>query len=250
MSPTPPLVPGQRTTLVTGAAKPYGVALVRACLERGDRVIAAARNPARVPILADLRAEHGRLELIALDPADAASVADAVPIIESLTSALDCLLIAPAEPGAHERVSDAERDAHLHTLSGTGLLEHYHRTALAPVLLVRTLLPLLTAARQARVLFVSSWLGSLAGKSQGGDYASCGSAAALHMLVRALSHDVAELGIQCVTGNPGWYATSPDGPAFRLDIMESARGLLAVLDAATPEQRGLFFDHDGKEHAW
>jgi hypothetical protein len=70
------------------------------------------------------------------------------------------------------------------------------------------------------------------------------------MLVRALSHDVAELGIQCVTGNPGWYATSPDGPAFRLDIMESARGLLAVLDAATPEQRGLFFDHDGKEHAW
>jgi NAD(P)-dependent dehydrogenase (short-subunit alcohol dehydrogenase family) len=136
-------VPGQRTTLVTGAAKPYGVALVRACLERGDRVIAAARNPARVPILADLRAEHGRLELIALDPADAASVADAVPIIESLTSALDCLLIAPAEPGAHERVSDAERDAHLHTLSGTGLLEHYHRTALAPVL--RTMLAFGTA---------------------------------------------------------------------------------------------------------
>lgn len=244
------VVPGQRTTLVTGTSKPYGVALVRACLERGDRVIAAARHPARVPILADLRAEHGRLEMLSLDPADAASVADAVPVLESLTSAIDCLLVAPAEPGVHERVTDAARDAHLDTLSGTGLLEHYHRSAIAPVLLVRTLLPLLTAARSARVMFVSSWLGSLAGKSQGGDYASCASAAGLHMLVRALSHDVAELGIRCMTGNPGWYATSPDGPAFRLDIMDSARGLLAVLDATTSEQSGLFFDHDGKEHAW
>ena len=63
-----------RRTLITGAARPLGVELVRQCLIRGDKVYAAARNPARVPVLADLRAEYSGLELIALDPADRKSV--------------------------------------------------------------------------------------------------------------------------------------------------------------------------------
>ena len=51
-----------RRTLVTGASRPLGVELVRQSLIRGDRVYACCRNPARVPILADLRAEFGGLD--------------------------------------------------------------------------------------------------------------------------------------------------------------------------------------------
>ena len=244
------MLPPGRRTLVTGASRPYGVALVRACLERGDRVIAASRNPARVPVLADLRAEFGTLEFIAMDPADAASVAAAVPVLESLAPSIDLLLLAPPEPGVHEKLADVERDANFATMSGTGLVEHYRRTAVSPVLLVRTLLPFLEKERGARVLFVSSWLGSIGGKVQGGDYAVCASAAGLHMLVRALAHDVAERGITCVIGNPGWFATTPDGPAFRIPINESAAGLLAVTDGIATAQSGGFFDYTGVERAW
>lgn len=244
------MLPPGRRTLVTGASRPYGVALVRACLERGDRVIATCRNPARVPVLADLRAEFGGLDLVPLDPADAASVAAAIPTLEELAPSLDLLLIGPAEPGPHEKVADTERDAQFATMSGTGLTEHYRRTAVAPVLLVRTLLPFLQRERGARVLFVSSWLGSLAGKVKGGDYAACASAAGLHMLVRALAHDVADFGVTCVIGNPGWYATSPDGPAFRIPIDESVAGLLTVTDAIPPSQSGGFFDYTGVERPW
>ncbi|HMS02023.1 MAG TPA: SDR family NAD(P)-dependent oxidoreductase [Gemmatimonadaceae bacterium] len=244
------MLPPGRRTLVTGASRPYGVALVRACLERGDRVIATCRNPARVPVLADLRAEFGGLELVPLDPADAASVAAAIPTLEEIAPSLDLLLIGPAEPGAHEKLSDGERDAQFATMSGTGLTEHYRRTAVAPVLLVRTLLPFLQRERGARVLFVSTWLGSLAGKVKGGDYASCASAAGLHMLVRALAHDVADFGVTCVIGNPGWYATSPDGPAFRIPIHESVAGLLTVTDTIPPSQSGGFFDYTGVERPW
>ncbi|WP_396220588.1 SDR family NAD(P)-dependent oxidoreductase, partial [Gemmatimonas sp.] len=215
-----------RKTLITGAARPLGVELVRQCLMRGDKVYAAARNPARVPVLADLRAEYGGLELIALDPADPSLVADAVPVLESLTDTLDQLIIAPAEPGQHEKLADSERDELLSTLSGTGLTEHYRRHALAPLLLVRTLLPFLANRDGARVLVVSSWLGSLAGKTQGGDYATCTSHAALHMLMRALSHDLSEERIVLMLGNPGHFATTPDGPAFRVPIDEAASGLL------------------------
>ncbi len=114
--------PSARRTLVTGAALPLGVELVRQCLLRGDKVYAAARNPARVPVLADLRAEFSGLELIALDPADASSVAAAMPVLEELTNSLDLLIVAPAEPGVHDRLADATRDETLSTMSGSGIV--------------------------------------------------------------------------------------------------------------------------------
>lgn len=242
--------PSARRTLVTGAARPLGVELVRQCLLRGDKVYAAARNPARVPVLADLRAEFSGLELIALDPADAASVAEVMPVLEELTNSLDLLIVAPAEPGPHDRLADAERDETLSTMSGTGLVEHYRRHAVAPVLLVRTLLPWLTHGDGARILMVSTWLGSLAGKTQGGDYARCSSAAALHMLTRALANDLAEERITVCIGNPGNYATTPDGPAFRVPISDAALGLLSVMERLPKDKSGGFFDWTGTERAW
>ncbi|MDQ8163901.1 MAG: SDR family NAD(P)-dependent oxidoreductase [Gemmatimonadota bacterium] len=239
-----------RRTLVTGAARPLGVELVRQCLMRGDKVYAAARNPARVPVLADLRAEYGGLELIALDPADASLMADAVPVLESLTETLDQLIIAPAEPGPHDKLADVERDELLSTLSGTGLTEHYRRHAVAPLLLVRTLLPFLTSRDGARVLVVSSWLGSLAGKTQGGDYATCASSAALHMHMRALAHDLLDERVVLLLGNPGHFATTPDGPAFRVPIDEAASGLLSQMERLPRERSGSFLDWTGAERAW
>jgi NAD(P)-dependent dehydrogenase (short-subunit alcohol dehydrogenase family) len=239
-----------RRTLVTGAGRPLGVALVRQALQRGDRVYAAARNPARVPVLADLRAEYAGLELLALDPADPASVAAALPVLEGLTDSLDLLVVAPAEPPAHGRVGDEARDEVLATLTGTGVVEHYRRHAVAPVLLVRTLLPLLARGEAARVLLVSSWLGSLAGKSQGGDYATCASTAALNMLGRALAHDVAEDGLVVALGNPGHFSTAPDGPAFRHGADDAAAGLLSMIDRLPRERSGSFLDWTGAERPW
>ncbi|MBY0489491.1 MAG: SDR family NAD(P)-dependent oxidoreductase [Gemmatimonadaceae bacterium] len=239
-----------RRVLITGASQPLGVELVRQSLKRGDRVYAAARNPARVPVLADLRAEYGGLELLAFDPADPSSVADAVPILESLTDSLDLLIIAPAEPGPHDRVSDAERDAHLSTLTGTGLTEHYRRHAVAPLLLVRTLLPWLARGDGARILVVNSWLASLGGKTMGGDYAACASGAALNMLTRALAHDLADERITVLIGNPGNFAVSPEGPGFKVPIDESALGLLVQTDRLPRDRSGAFLDYTGAERGW
>ena len=244
------MAPSPRRTLITGAARPLGVELVRQSLKRGDKVYAAARNPARVPVLADLRAEYGGLELIALDPADAASVADAIPMLESLTTAIDLLILAPAEAGVHDRVADAERDEQLATLSGTGLVEHYRRHAVSPVLFVRTMLPMLLVGDDARVLMVTSWLGSLEGKTQGGDYATCASAAGLHMLTRTLAHDLGEQGITVCLGNPGNYATTPDAPVFRIPIDDAARGLLSIVTQLPRDKRGAFLDWTGSERPW
>ena len=242
--------PSPRRTLVTGAGRPLGVEFVRQCLLRGDKVYAAARNPARMPILADLRAEFPGLELLALDPADAASVADAIPVLEDLTASLDLLVIAPAESGPHDRVSDAARDELLSSMSGTGLVEHFRRHAVAPVLLVRTLLPFLANDDGARVLMVTTGLGSLTNKTIGGHYATSASASALHMLTRALAHDLAEQRITVCLGNAGDYAAAPDNPEFHTPIDEVASGLLSITDRVVRERSGAFLDYTGAERLW
>ena len=239
-----------RRTLVTGASRPLGVELVRQSLIRGDKVYACCRNPARVPILADLRAEFGGLELLPLDPADASSVADVVPVLESLTDSLDMLIIGPAEAGPHETLASAERDEHLQSLTGSGLTEHLRRHAVAPLLLVRTLLPWLMKGDKARVLVVNTWLGSLSGKSQGGDFATCASAAALNMYMRTLALDLADEGITLLLGNPGNYATTPDGPAFKVPIEDAALGLLMQAERLPLDRTGAFLDWTGAERAW
>jgi NAD(P)-dependent dehydrogenase (short-subunit alcohol dehydrogenase family) len=239
-----------RRTLVTGASRPLGVELVRQSLIRGDKVYACCRNPARVPILADLRAEFGGLELLPLDPADASSVADVVPVLESLTDSLDMLIIGPAEPGPHETLASAERDEHLQSITGSGLTEHLRRHAVAPLLLVRTLLPWLMKGDKARVLVVNTWLGSLSGKSQGGDFATCASAAALNMYMRTLALDLADEGITLLLGNPGNYATTPDGPAFKVPIEDAALGLIMQAERLPRERTGAFLDWTGAERAW
>lgn len=244
------ITPSARRTLVTGASSALGIELVRHCLSRGDRVIASSRNPARVTALTELRGKFGGLELVALDPADAASVADAIPVLERITNSLDLLVVAPAEQGAHERSADVERDEHFHTLSGTGLVEHFRRHAVAPVLLVRTLLPLLAAGDGARILIVGDRRGSLAGKQDGGYYATASSAASLHMLARTLAHDLLEQRILLCLGNAGHNGRDTDDPAFSMPLDEAAAGLLALTDRLRVEQTGTFLDWTGAERAW
>lgn len=239
-----------RRTLITGASRPLGIELVRQCLERGDRVVAACRNPARVPVLADLRAKYGVLDLLTLDPADAASVAEAIPVLQNITASLDLLIVAPAEPGPHDKLSDATHNAALETLSATSLVEHYRRHAVAPVLIVRTLLPFLIAAGKSRVLLVNSWLASVSAKTQGGDYALCASAAAYNMLARALAHDLAPQEIIVAIGNPGKFATTPDAGRMSVPIDQSAIGLLNLIEGMKPEDSGTFLDWNGTTRAW
>ena len=231
----------QRTTLVTGASHALGLEFVRQCLMRGDQVIAAARNTARISALADLRAKYGTLEFLSLDAADAASVADAVSILESITRSIDRLIVTQAEPALHERTGESEREAHIDSLSATSLVEHYRRHAVAPVLLARTLLPMLTAAGSARILFLSTLTGSIAAKVNGGNYATCASAAGLHMLARTLAHDLADRKINVCIGNVG---DSPNPSE------QSIAELLDVAENLPANRNGAFIDSKGADCRW
>ncbi len=237
-----------RRTLITGASQPLGLELVRQSLLRGDTVYAASRNPARVPPLAELRSHYAGLELLALDPADASSVADAVPVLQALTDSLDMLIIAPAEPGQYDRPERLARDERFVTLSGTGLVEHCRRHVVAPLLLVRTLLPWLAHGdAQARILIVTGVGRSSPAHDGSTGYASSLSSGALQSVVQSLAEDLRRDGIVVCLGNVDGYDESSGDHEESLSLPEAARGVLVQAERLQRERSGSRIDWTGVE---
>jgi NAD(P)-dependent dehydrogenase (short-subunit alcohol dehydrogenase family) len=107
-------------------------------------------------------------------------------------------------------------------------------------------------ARSERKLIVilTSGMGSLADNTSGGSFAYRSSKAAVNMVMRSLSIDLAPRGITCVVVNPGWVQTDMGGSHATLTTVASVTMLRRLIDTLGPAQSGKFFNYDGREYAW
>ena len=237
-----------RTALVTGAGRGLGLAFATELLARGYRVLAAARKPEGSEGLAALGAAHGeRLVPLALDVGDPRSVAAGAAAAGEHTNALHLLV---NNAGINSRsVPEGQGNVRLGSLEPEGFLAMMRVNALGPALVTQALLPLL-AAGGGRVVNISSWLGSIAGKTAGGNYGYAASKAALNMVGRAMAFDLAEQGGVSVQINPGWVQTDMGGQRAKLTPEESVKGILDVAERLTPDDAGHFLQWDGTPHEW
>jgi NAD(P)-dependent dehydrogenase (short-subunit alcohol dehydrogenase family) len=104
--------------------------------------------------------------------------------------------------------------------------------------------------RNRRVKFVIVGMGSLADNSSGGAYAYRMSKAGLNMASRTLAVDLRGEGIMSAVINPGWVKTDMGGASAPTLVEASVRGILAQLDAMTPESSGQFLDFAGRHRDW
>jgi NAD(P)-dependent dehydrogenase (short-subunit alcohol dehydrogenase family) len=240
-----------RHVVVTGAGRGLGLEWTRQCLLRGDQVFAGVRNPDRAQQLGELKNTYGeRLELLSLEVTDDASLDSAFEAVRARTRTLDLLVNNAGINSMSQDAGDSAVHLRLGHLQAEPMLRMFHVNAVAPLMMAQRFLPLLQAAEASRVVSVSSWLGSLAGKSGGGNYSYCASKTALNMLMRAFAFDVLPLGIISVVVNPGWVQTDMGGPRASSTPEQAVRGLLQVVDGLTEEDAGKFFDADGQEHPW
>ncbi len=120
--------------------------------------------------------------------------------------------------------------------------------AVAPMRVTRALIPSLKKARQPKVVHITSLMGSIADNESGGSYGYRMSKAALNMFSKTLSVDFPEF-ISLVI-HPGWVKTDMGGKDAPLEIRDSARGILTVIEKSTPQHSGRFFDYEGEELPW
>ncbi len=232
---------------MTGAGRGLGLEFTKQLLERGDAVWATARRPEGSEGLAALREAHGeRLRLLPLDVADTDSIAQAAATVTAEVDRLDLLV---NNAGINSRgVPEGQGNVRLGSLEPQGILRMVQVNAVGPLLVSQALLPVL--GEGSKVVSISSWLGSIGGKTGGGNYGYCASKTTLNMLMRAFAFDVADRGVVSIVVNPGWVQTDMGGSRAKLTPEQSVAGLLATADGAGPEQAGAFLQWDGTVHAW
>lgn len=231
-----------QNVLVTGANRGIGLEFTRQLLERGDHVIAACRKPGQAHALGALAGEHpGRLQLVPLDVADAASHAALLGELPILLGdeKLDLVIQNAGVLHSGERFGQ---------LKEANLLDSFRTNTSGPLLLTQSLAPWLREG--AKVANLSSILGSMADTATFSTPSYRISKAAQNMATRLLAAALADRSITVLALHPGWVQTDMGGDGAAVTPVDSARGLLAVTDAATLKDNGRFLDWQGQEIAW
>lgn len=229
--------------LVTGANRGLGLEFTRQLLARGDRVVATCRQPGKATKLNALAGEYpGRLHVLPLDVAEPkthAELARELPLVLGDDGRLDLLL---NNAGV---LHSGERFGRL----GADILEHSLRTnASGPLLLTQALAPWL--ADGARVVNLSSRLGSIAGTTRFGTPSYNISKAALNMATVLMAHALAERGIVVFAISPGWVRTEMGGEDAEVAPEDAVAGVLRQAAAVEAGDSGRFIGTGGEDIPW
>jgi NAD(P)-dependent dehydrogenase (short-subunit alcohol dehydrogenase family) len=228
--------------LITGANRGLGLEFVRQLLARGDRVVAACRHTARASELNQFSGEHpGRLKVLPLDIAEPRSIAELVREVGMLELEIDVLINNAGVLTPGEVFGGVEAKA---------LSQAFGTNAQGPFLLTQALATRLSA--QAKVIAISSGLGSIERTMRFGTPSYNISKAALNMAVRLLGHALADRRIAVLALSPGWVKTDMGGENAELEVSQSVANMLKLIDALTfdPDLIGQFLGNSGDALPW
>jgi len=226
--------------LVTGANRGLGLELTRSFAAKGWRVFACCRTPEKADALNAMAAEREALTVHRLDVTDGGAIA---ALAHSLSKETIDILFNNAGIRGPEKQEFGETDVE-------GWLETFRVNTIAPMKMAEAFVGHVAASGRRVIATMGSVMGSIAENSSGGLYAYRTSKAAVHMVMKGLSADLAERGIVSVVFHPGWVRTRMGGEEAPLSPPESAAGLTKVLLGRSPAANSRFFDYLGEERPW
>jgi NAD(P)-dependent dehydrogenase (short-subunit alcohol dehydrogenase family) len=227
-----------QTIFITGANRGIGLEYVKQYALDGHQVYATVRDPAQATALQQLAAAHANVQVLALDVADVAAIRDLAARLSAIT--VD-ILISNAGTYPESRFGKTDPQAWLHAFQVNTLTTYY---------LAEAFLPQLRRANQAKLIAMTSKMGSIEDNGSGGEYIYRSSKTALNMVVKSLALDLREFNIAVAALHPGWVRTDMGGPNGLIDTETSVRGLRQVIDHLSCAQSGSFIAYDGKAIPW
>lgn len=201
------------TALITGANRGIGFETARLLAERGMTVLVGARDEERGRTATEkLKAEGAQAHVVQLDVTDVESVARAAARIEAEFGSLDVLINNAGILGGFD-VDGKPSNTEVATLVRT-----LETNVFGVVRVTNALLPLLRRAPAARIVNVSSEVGSITGAldTNGPMWPMVGinypmSKAALNMVTAQYAKELWDTPIKVNAANPGYCATEFNG---------------------------------------
>ena len=219
-----------KTVLVTGANRGIGLELCRQLKARGDTVIAVCR------------ASTPELKALGVQVESDVDVADPNALYargKKLSGTKLDTLIANAGVLRHEELGH---------IDFASIEAQMHVNAYGPLRTVEALLGSLH--KDSKVALMTSRMGSIGDNSSGGYYGYRMSKAALNAAGMSLAHDLKPRGVAVITLHPGYVRTDMTGNSGGIEPAESAKMLLARIDALTLKTTGKFLHASGEELPW
>jgi len=219
---------------VTGANRGIGFELVRQLLEQDYTVHATYRSS-----MGGLEGlSHPCVHCHQMDVRDSAQVS---AVLESISTPIDLLI---NNAGIADGRWSSLEEIDFETVSNV-----MEVNAIAPVRVTQSALPLL-AQGGAKVVMITSLMGSIGDCMSGRSYAYRASKTALNMFTTAMKSELQAVGISVMLIHPGWVETDMGGPKAPLQTSESVVGILARINEQTLEESGRFVDYAGQSLPW
>ena len=222
------------TILITGANRGIGLESARQFAADGWNVLACCRN---IETANDLASLSG-VTVYALDVTDIASVDR---LAQQITDPIDVLLNNAGQslrPSLEFGSMDYDRWADLFAVN-----------TLAPFKMIEAFYDHLRQSERRLVANVSSLMGSIADTGSGFvPYRT--TKAALNMVTKALSGNLASDKIAVFSIHPGWVRTDMGGPSATVSPQDSAAGIKKVIEGADADASGQFFNWTGETLPW
>lgn len=203
-----------------------------------SRTVAALKAEGRTWIYLDLENER--------------SIGEAAHAIAKSVEVLDIVIVAT---GVLHQENFLQPEKSWRSLSSSAMETSFRVNTIGPALIAKHFLPLLAKDRKSAFVVLSARVGSIQDNHLGGWYSYRASKAALNMMIKSLSIELARRNpiALCVGLHPGTVDTALSKP-FQSGVPKdrlfsperSAQYLLRVLNGLTPANSGGVFAWDGK----
>lgn len=218
------------------------MALVKALVERQYRVWGTVRPQTMDDESVNHLTATGA-QVVPLDYTDESSIKSAAGTLGNTVERLD-VVVNCGGVNTKPRQWDGGETADL-------VLDKFKIMALGPFMATMSLLPLLKKSELGKVLNISSDLASIA-NSDGGRLSYRMAKVALNQQTASLAADFRAQGINValVAVHPGRVPTRMSGGNGSVDLAESARGMVKIVEDLSIENSGRFLYYTGEQLPW
>jgi NAD(P)-dependent dehydrogenase (short-subunit alcohol dehydrogenase family) len=223
--------------IVTGASRGIGAEFVRQLLGAGYEVHAVTRNPEKLrETVSGDKTQLLKTHAIDLEAKDGP------------TRLLTALEGRPIDLLVNNAGIYLEADEGFEQIDFEEVRRSFEVNTLIAARVCQTLLPNLKKAHSAKVVQITSLMGSIADNDSGGSYAYRMSKAALNMFNKCFAKEFPKL--IAIVLHPGWVRTEMGGSQAPVTPEASVRGMLEMIKKAGVQDSGKFYDFEGDELPW